>query len=422
MIARTVEPPRFQAARKKRRYKTRVALAALVLLVVAGGVGFRMRSAPVTTSPITRGTAVEAVYATGTVEPFDRVLVKARASGIVDLKVREGATVKKGDLLAIIDAPALAHDLARGKSDLAAASKQAGARGPQLVALEAQARAIQADLNTARSERDRSAKLAASGSVPQSELDRMTDKVNAIEAQLQANTAQQDALRIDLSARQSGASETAQVLQARYADTEVRAPIDGVVLSRLVDPGEVAMINMPLFKVGTADNLVLECAIDEADIGRVVLGQPVAVSLYAFAPRVSHGTVFEILPEADRAKKSFLTKVRLTDAPAGLRSGMTAEVNVIIQQRPDALLVRAEAIDSSGRAQVVVDGHIELRTPTLGVRDMLHVEVKDGLAEGEQVVIGGGEALREGARVKATVAPFADAKSSSGSSSRGMSL
>src|SRR5580658_6392741 len=166
--------PRFQSRRKRR--SGWVAIAIVGLAAAVGGVAVRLRPVPITTTPIVRGTAVEAAYATGTVEPFDRVVVKAKVSGAIDLKVREGAHVKKGDLIAIIDSPTLGHDLDRGKADLWAADQQAGDKGPQVVALEAQARALRADLNTLQNDKERVSRLVATGAVPQIELDHLVDK------------------------------------------------------------------------------------------------------------------------------------------------------------------------------------------------------------------------------------------------------
>jgi HlyD family secretion protein len=395
--------PPFQL--RKKRPVGRIAFAVLALAVVLGVAFYRLRPVAVTTTPVVRGTAIEAVYATGTVEPFDRVIVKAKAAGAIDLKVREGAKVRKGDLIATIDSPALRHDLARGKADLWAASQQGAVDSPQLAALEAQARAIEADLNTAKNDRARTERLVASGSVAQAQLDGLVDRAAALEAQLQANVAQRRSLRIDLTARATGSNAAVESLAARAADADVRAPIDGVVLDRFVEPGEVAMINSPLVKIGTADSLILECAIDEADIGKVTIGKRVAISLYAFPQAIAKGEIFEILPDADRSKKAFLTKVRFLDPPAGLRSGMTAEANVVIDERPGALLVPAEAIDSNGVVLVVERGRVHRRSPMLGVRDMVRVEVIEGIAEGEQVVVSGARALDEGTRVKTTIAP-----------------
>jgi multidrug efflux pump subunit AcrA (membrane-fusion protein) len=87
---------------------------------------------------------------------------------------------------------------------------------------------------------------------------------------------------------------------------------------------------------------------------------------------------------------------------------MTAEVNVIIQERPGALLAPAEALDATDRVFVVANGRLQTRAPKFGVRDMLRVEVLDGLAEGDEVVVTGGEGLADGMRVQATLRPPAD--------------
>jgi multidrug efflux pump subunit AcrA (membrane-fusion protein) len=177
-----------------------------------------------------------------------------------------------------------------------------------------------------------------------------------------------------------------------------------------------------LVKVGATENLILECSIDEADIGKVAPGKTVAISLYAFPRSIVRGEVFEILPDADREKKAFLTKVRFVDPPPGLRSGMTAEANVVIEERPGSLLVPAEAVDASGSVFVVEGGRLRRRVPALGVRDMLRIEVIEGLREGEPVVVGGADGLGDGARVRETVKPPFDGAVQSGATRSKLSL
>ena len=378
-------------------------LLVLVVLAVAGTIAIkRFQPKPVTTTPVIRGVAVEAVYATGTLEAFDRVTVKAKLAGSVgDLKVREGAAVKKGDLLATIDSPTLKFELAKGKADLWAASSQANA-GPQIAALKAQQKATETLIKSARDDRDRLVKLVAQGTATQVELDKANTNLANLEAQLAAQQATEKSLMIDLGARASGAGAAVSSLAARLADTEVRSPIDGIVLGRAVEPGEVVMVNQPLFRIGNINDLVLECAIDEADVAKVEPGRKAAVSLYAFPGKTFKADVFEVLPDADRAKKTFLAKLRITDAPPGLRSGMSAEVNVIVAERPGSLLAPADAIDATGFAWVVKDGRAEKRKLTIGVRDMLRVEILGGVGEGDQLVVGGAETLQPGVRVKPT--------------------
>ena len=277
-----------------------------------------LRAADAAVTSVVRGKAMDAIYATGTVEAEERVFVRAKTSGsVAELLVREGAKVRRGDLLARIDNPTAAFDLKRGQADRGAASAMAAADSPQIDARRAQAAAIEADRTIARQELERAERLAESKSIAPAEVDRARSRVAQLEASFAANEAQLRALRIDLSA--NAARQTAQVqsLASRVADAEVRSPIDGVVLSRAIAVGEVVTVNQPLFKIGDTTSLVLEVSVDEADVARVHDGtdegaepSEVAVSLTRSPGRRLRGTVFEVMPDANRERKAFLTKVR----------------------------------------------------------------------------------------------------------------
>lgn len=392
------------------RARLRLILFIVAALAVAGVIAAkRLQPTPVTVTPVVRGKAVDAVYATGTVEADDRVNVKAKASGsLAQILVKEGDAVKKGDLLARIDNPAVAFDLKRGQADLDAASAQAGANAPQVAALRAQADGVRADLANARTELARQEKLASTGAVAQADLDRARARVAQLESTIAANEAQQRALRIDLNA--NAARQAAQVgsLGARVADTEVRAPLDGVVLAKSVEIGQVVAVNETLFKVGDTKNLILEVSVDEADVARVRDGAGgdkaslAAVSLYAFPREVFRGTVFEVFPDANRDRKAFLVKVRLDKPPPGLRSGMSAEVNIISHEKDGVLLAPSES-EAGGAVWVVQGGRAHKQPVTVGIRDLLRVEITSGVSEGDQLVIEGQDKIEERSRVAVTV-------------------
>jgi HlyD family secretion protein len=385
-----------------------IPLALFVALVVAFAV-MRLRAVPVVATPVVRGKAVDAVYATGTVEAQDRVTVKAKSSGsIVELLVSAGSSVKRGDLLARVDNPIVSFDLKRGQADLSAANAQAGTSSPQVAALKAQADGLRAELTTARQDLARAESLAKSGSVTPAELDRQRSRVVQLDATLAANDAQQRALRIDLAANAARQAAAVQSLTSRVTDTEVRAPMDGVILSKAVEIGEVVAVNQPLFRVGDTRSLILEVSVDEADIGRVRDGSggrpasAVAISLYAFPKDVFRGRVFEVMPDANRERKAFVTKVRFDDPPEGLRSGMSAEVNVIALEKDGALLAPSVAEDG-GFVWLVQDGHAHRRAVQTGVRDLLRVELLSGVAEGDLVITEGRDRIEDGTRVIPTV-------------------
>lgn len=410
MAEPSVAPARAKAPRKSwlRRNAGKFALALAALGLGGMLVSSKLKPIPVVATPIVRGSAVDAVYATGTVEAEDRVQIKVKAAGsLSEVFVKEGDRVKKGDLLARIDNPQLSFDLRRGKVDLNAAAAQGGTAAPQLEALKAQALAISADLGLARQDADRLDKLLASGAIGSAEADRARARVAQLQATLAANEAQQRALRIDLSANTARQAAQVKTLESRLLDAEVRAPMDGVVLGKQVELGEVVSVNQTLFKVGDTSRLILEVSVDEADVARVhdpSEGKPasrVAVSLYAFAKQVFPGKVLEILPDANRERKSFLVKVALDDPPPGLRSGMSGEVNILVGQKEGVLLAPSEA-EAEGMVWLV-EGSRARRAPVkIGIRDLLRLEVVEGPAEGSLVVVEGQDKLADGARVSVT--------------------
>lgn len=383
-----------------------------VVAAIGGAVARkRLEPKPVTAVPVTRGEAVEAVYATGTVEAADRVVVKAKTSGtIAEIFVKEGSAVKKGDLLARIDNPVATFDLKRGKVDLGAASQQASS-APQVASLAAQIKGFEADLDVAKRNRDRLEGLLKTGAIAEAEVDPARARVTQLEAQISSARSQQLALRIDLDANQKRQAAVVDSLAARLSDTEVRAPQDGVVLTKSIEVGEVVVVNQTLFKVGDVRSLVLEVMVDEADVARVSDGQGgqpasiAAVSLYAYPKRAFAGKVYEILPDANRERKAFLTKIRFDAPPPGLRSGMTGEVNVVCARKPGVLLAPSEAEEES-QVWVARGGRATRQKVGVGVRDLLRFEVTEGLAEGDLVIVQGQAGLTEGARLGVTERPM----------------
>jgi HlyD family secretion protein len=385
-------------------------IAAAALLAVAGILLARyLRPVDVVVTPIVRGHVVDAVYATGTVEAERRVTVKAKVAGpVAELPITEGDPIEVGQRLARIDNPAAAFDLRKSQVEEVAAAAQAGNNGPQLASVRAKAEALETQLHAAEREAARAEQLFKSGAIGQAESEKARDQATALRADLAAQRAEERRLRIDLEANAGRARAAASSLATKVSDADVRAPVDGMVLARYVELGEVVAVNQPLFKVGDPRSLLLEVTIDEADVGRVHDGndgQPasrVAATLQAFPGRAFAGRVVKVMPDADREKKSYLAKVRLDEPPQGLRSGMTAEVNIIITERAGVLLAPADAI-KDGQAWRVKDGRADRVQVTVGIHDLLRAELLSGLSEGEEVVVGGVDNLgRNGTRVRTT--------------------
>ncbi len=375
--------------------KRRSLALGIAALVTAFGLAM---AAPkrVSVAYVTRGRAVNAVYATGTIEAEDRTSVKAKVPGsVIALLVREGEHVEKGALLARVENTTITHALERGKLELAASSKQAK---PKLSGLVAKATALRSELALARSEADRADALVKGGGMSAIDRDRLQSRATQLDAELRANSADQELARIALTSNTAQAEEDVRALTSQADDTEVRAPVAGIVLRRHVELSEVVMQNQVLFDVGNTEQLALRVAIDEGDIARVKVGASALVTMYAFRGETFRAKITRILPDADRSTKSFPSWLHFETTPPNLRSGMTVEANVITDEHEGALMVPSESIDANHVWRV--DGFRLRRVPVaIGLRDLLKAELKSGANEGDAVLVARDASLSDGSWV-----------------------
>lgn len=383
-----------------------IIVAAVLAMAAAAFAYLRLRPMQVTVEPVTRGRAVEAIYATGTVEPIDRVIVKSRlAEHVARIAVEEGDRVEAGQLLAQIDSAVRDLALSQAKTQLAKARQQAGRTSPQLAALRSQVSALRAQLELARTDLMRTQNLFEKQAVARQELDAARARVDQLDAQTQAAEDQLRSARVELGATAEQLDSQVRSLATEADESAVRAPIGGLVMSRLVEPGEVVTVNQPLFEIADDRALRIELKVDEADIARVrdgADGSTVALTFFAFPDRAFAGKVETILPEPDRVRRSYTVKVRL-DAPIpGLRIGMTAEANIVVQRKDDVLLVPAEAVQGN-TAWFVEQGRAVQRPVTLGIADLTRAELVGGAPEGALAIVAAPKPLTPGQRVKPTL-------------------
>jgi RND family efflux transporter MFP subunit len=319
------------------------------LVVVAAGLWFgRQRLAPPAVALVTptRGVAIDAVYATGTVEPSVEVRITPRTPGrIVELRVDEGDTVRRGQLLARLD-----------DADLRASVTE----------LEARAR-------YARGQYERTRELRNQALVAADALDRARTDLDAAEAALRR------------------ARETS-------AQMRLTAPSSGTIIRRDAEVGEYAAVNTPLFYLAGPEPLRISADVDEEDVPRVRIGQRVLIRSDAFPDRSFEGQVSEITPRGDTVARSYRVRIAFAgDAP--LPIGMSTETNIIIEQRDAALLLPISAL-AGDATWVYADGRVTKRALRLGVRSPDRVEVLGGLSDGDRVVDAPAASLRDGQRVR----------------------
>jgi len=322
--------------------------------IAAAAVWWRYGRGPeVTTVAATRGTAVEIVYATGAVEPvyWAKVasLVRER---IIELCDCEGSAVKKGDRLAKLD-----------DSEVRGAIQELRARE-----------------DFSKRELARVTELMGRGATTTQAYERASADMRQVQALIS-------------------------VQMERLNDYTIAAPMDGVVLRRDGELGEIAEIGQILFRVGVPKPLQVVAEVNEEDIPRVTVGQAVLFRTDAFANRRLEGKVREITPMGDPIAKTYRIRIALPD-DTPLLIGMSVEANVITREKPDALLVPADAVQ--GSTLFVVEGdRARQRTVEIGIRGTRMIEILSGVAESERVIAPALTGLADGARVRPTQRPEA---------------
>lgn len=328
------------------------AIAGVALFAIAGW-WFMSGGQTVRTVAPTRGNAAEVIYATGVVEPVLWAKVAAlQRKRIVEICRCEGQTVTKGDVLVRLDDDEERAVLAE----------------------------VAARLQRFRGDVERMRQLVDRNVTARTALDEKLTQVSEYEAKVEA---QRD--RIDL--------------------LKLKAPMDGIVLRRDGEVGEIAGTGVSdvLLWVGQPKPLRVVAEVNEDDISRVKLGHQTLLRHEGGRDRNLAATVDSVTPKGDPQTKTFRVYLALPD-DTPLKIGMSVEANIIVAEAKDALLLPAEAV-LENRIQVVVNGRAVRRDVVVGIRGTRHVEIRGGVTVEDQVVSPFRNDMASGTRVRATLAP-----------------
>lgn len=296
----------------------------------------------------------DAIAITGNLEPLERAEVRARLEGDVQgVFVREGEAVRAGQLLARFDAGDQAGNARSADADVAAA---------------------RSELGTAEWTLEQNRELHREGAIPERDVRVAEQSVAAARARLAAAQARSGSTRREVS------------------DTRVLAPSSGIIERRSVNPGEHVNRNTTLFTLVRGDVLELAAAVPERVATSVRPGQ--AVRFTADGAQFE-GRVARISPSVDPGSRSVTIYVQVPNQDGRLRAGTFASGRIVSRVVDGALVVPVSALREGreGGGPVVyrvADGKIDVATVSLGLRDDAQglVEIVDGLAEGDQVVVG----------------------------------
>jgi membrane fusion protein (multidrug efflux system) len=400
-------PTRFVSCpHRVRRAASTLALASLIAVSAGcgGGKDATKDAAAQAAIPVEVASAshqaVTANYSgTATLEAVGEAQVVAKTSGIIlKLMVEEGMRVQKGQLLAQLDDDAVRNKLVQAE----------------------------ATLKKAQAAFDKSEKGIAKNLIPRADFDR--DKFD-----LETQHAVVEGAKIDL------------------AYTRILAPISGVIAKRSVKLGNLVTINQTLFQIVDLDPLQAVLNVPERDLDTLKAGQPVHLRVDALPERTFNGVVARIAPVVDATSGTFRATCEFRDSTSTLKPGMFGRVDVVYDQRHDALVVpRSALVEEDGESSVYViepappkkvddkdkgkdksepakakSGEAvaaetakaaaplfvaKRRVVKTGYAENDRIEVRDGLKDGERVITIGRNAVRDGTEVTVLTPPPAQAQ------------
>lgn len=354
---------------------------------------------------VEQDTMVRSVVATGKVEPISKVEIKSKANGIIErLHVDVGDVVKAGDVLAELDKENLLARVREASANVQAAEAALLAAKAQLEKNRVEAEGP--DVEFARRAAKRAEDLAAQKLVAQSEFD-------TAQSAYELAVNRQKAAKGQLVVSQAKVSEAnAQVAQARASleraeeelrNATIRAPIAGMVLTRDIEVGSPvsSILNLGanatlVMTLGDIKEVFVRGKVDEADIGQVKFEQPARISVETFKERKFDGKVTLISPmgaEKDNVT-TFEVKVSIDNPGNELKANMTANAEIILEERPNALIVPEAALSYDASRQASVD-LFDPSQPTgrrtvpvkVGISNGTKAQLLEGVKKGDKVIL-----------------------------------
>jgi len=388
----------------KHRWFWIIAVAALAMGLAY--VAFSARGVPADVVQVRSGPLLRSLRFSARVATLSRVDVGSTITGrVAQVLVDEGAAVRRGQKLVRLEP----EELRAAVAQAAAAERQAQARlaGLRSTGRSAGTAALQqaeATLRAAQAELARQQQLVAQGFVSASRLDEARRAVEVAQAQQASARAQVQAIAdsgTDVAQAQAQlalARAATQAARARLAQADILAPADARVLARHVEPGQIVQPGKALLGLALAGPTQLVAPVDERFLDQLQVGQAAIVVADAFPDRPFPARVLTIAPAIDAQRGAVEVKLALQQqAPAFLREDMTLSVDVATGRRERALVVPlgalrapgAEGGAATGSVLVVADGVAHERKVSLGLRTLDAVEVTQGLAAGERVLLRG---------------------------------
>ncbi len=365
---------------------------------------------------VVRETLVSTLPANGKVEPIEWSAVRAESSGIVDrISVQQGQPIAKGAVLATLRFTGVQPDLSAAEAQIARAKAlladiERGGHNAALAEIENGLQLARFKLRTAQTDLDALTRLEKKNAATRAEVLAAGNKVSEAQIEIDALTRKRatligasDRSVAEALLKEGQAAET--IARRRIAQSEIRSPLSGIVYDLPVRQGAYVNAGDLVANVGRLDKLRVRVYVDEPELGRIAIGQPVTITWDALPGLTWSGVVdkipTEIVPLGTRQVGEVLCTIDNTNHK--LVPGTNIDAQIRIGAAPGALTIPKEAVrregDESGVLQLNGD-RVTWRKIAVGINSTTRAQIVSGMSEGDSVALPVEQPIKSGDLVK----------------------
>jgi multidrug efflux pump subunit AcrA (membrane-fusion protein) len=363
---------------------------------------------------VTRGELALKVSARGRIEAKERYELKAKIPGVVTCILEDGAEVKEGDVIALLNDKELLARRAGEEANLVNYQNRLSSllRGLEIKEMKSSVEDGETIFKEAERRFLASKELFSAGVIScdefenrKAEYERAKLRLDLAKEQLENGCEQhhEDIQAVTILIK--GCEANIASINQQIEWTRVVSPISGVVTKREPKVGYYLLQGQPLCMIVSNDSFIAKCNLDEAEIGKVSVDMPVSVLPDAFPQEMVSGKIIKIATSPALVEKLnvFEVTIQLSSVRLDLRSEMLADVLILSGLKKDVIKLPTEAItniDEKTSVFIIKDNKAIMRSVTLGLRNPIEAEVIRGVNVGDEVILNPPSSLRDGAEVK----------------------
>lgn len=342
-----------------------------------------LRKVSVKVYKVGRGKLTSYLNVSGTTLPLEKARVGAKVEATIkEILVDEGDRIKKGQVLIRLDPKDFLLDVDRAKAALETAHAELERAEHDLEQKSQDWRRLSALYERKAIAKHRYDAMKAAFSMAQSKVKACQSKIKEREAELK-------------------------LAEKRYQDSVVRAPFDGVVTKKLLSEGEISSLwayNWETLEVMDLSKIKVECEVSEKWKSQLREGIETFIEVDAYPEEKFRGKITTINPKVDPLQRTFRVKIIIPNPEYRLTAGMFVRIKIVLEAKEGILTIPEKEIVERPDGHfifVVQDGIAKRRKISLGIKEGEWVEVREGLKEGEMIVIEGSHRLQDGYQVEA---------------------